>query len=525
MSNTQKHDVVIAGGGLAGLTLSMQLKQQSPDLDVAVLEQRTFPVPETIAKVGESTVEIGSHYFSEVLGLKDHFEKDHLRKHGLRCFFGEHQSDFSDQDELGISELFGIPTYQIDRGVLENKLHREATKLGVNVIDGISTSNIRLDKNHQQIDIANNGDLKTLNSKWFVDAAGRQMLVKKELNLGKENDHKANAVWFRIDRQVTLDDWSDNNEWQNRLVDKGKRWLSTNHLMGPGYWVWVIPLSTGTTSIGIVMDDQIFEESDFANYDDAFAWLAKNQPHCANAIEGAEVLDYVAIRDYSYDCKKYFSDDGWGLTGEAGVFADPFYSPGSDAIALSNTFISSLITTQKEKNNISLENVIFNSLQKSYYENTLSLYTQQYGGFGDRRMMGTKLLWDYSYYWGILSLLFFKNTFVDIEMIRELNPLLTKAKMLHQQVQEKLRERASKRIVQPAQGVFLDQYLIPCLRHFNHVLKDFETVDIRESVAMNTKMLERIAKYSMEFLSDNPSQSISDDERNLLGDYRHSVLA
>ncbi|MEB8432438.1 NAD(P)/FAD-dependent oxidoreductase [Cocleimonas sp. KMM 6892] len=525
MSNTQNHDVVIAGGGLAGLTLSMQLKQQSPDLDVAVLEQRTFPVPETIAKVGESTVEIGSHYFSEVLGLKDHFEKDHLRKYGLRCFFGEQQSDFSDQDELGISDLFGIPTYQIDRGVLENKLHREASKLGVNIIDGISTSNIRLDKHHQQIDIANNGDIKTLNSKWFVDAAGRQMLVKKELNLAKENDHKANAVWFRIDRQVTLDDWTSNSDWQNRLVESGKRWLSTNHLMGPGYWVWVIPLGTGTTSIGIVMDDQVFEESDFNDYDDAFAWLAKNQPHCANAIEGAEVLDYVAIRDYSYDCKKYFSEDGWGLTGEAGVFADPFYSPGSDAIAMSNTFISSLISTQKEKNNISLESVVFNSLQNNYYENTLSLYTQQYGGFGDRRMMGTKLLWDYSYYWGILSLLFFKNTFVDIDTIRELNPLLAKAKMLHQQVQEKLRERASKRIIQPAQGIFLDQYLIPCLRHFNDVLKDYETVDIREAVATNTEMLERIAKYSLEFLSDNPSQSISDDERELLGDYRHSVLA
>lgn len=525
MPKSQNHDVVIAGGGLAGLTLSMQLKHQSPDLDVAVLEQRTFPVPETIAKVGESTVEIGSHYFSEVLGLKDHFEKKHLRKYGLRCFFGEKQSDFSNQDELGISDLFGIPTYQIDRGVLENKLHSEATKLGVNVIDGITTNNIKLDKYNQQIDIVNNNDSKTLKSKWLVDAAGRQMLVKKELNLAKGNDHQANAVWFRIDRQVTIDDWTENSHWQERLVEPRKRWLSTNHLMGPGYWVWVIPLSTGATSIGIVMDDQVFEASDFSNYDNAFSWLAQKQPHCANAIEGAKVLDYVAIRDYSYDCKKYFSDDGWGLTGEAGVFADPFYSPGSDAIAMSNTFISNLIITQKDKNNISLENAVFNGLQKNYYENTLSLYTNQYGGFGDRRMMGTKLLWDYSYYWGVLSLLFFKNTFIDIELIRELNPLLTKTRMLHQQVQEKLRERANKRIIQPAQGIFLDQYLIPCLRHFNTVLKDYQTVDIRKSLEINTDMLERIAKYSIEFLSDNPSPTISDDERTLLGDYRHSVLA
>lgn len=94
MPNNKNHDVIIAGGGLAGLTLSMQIKQKSPDIDVVVLEQRKFPVPETIAKVGESTVEIGSHYLSEVLGLKDHFEKEHLRKYGLRCFFGEKNQIF-----------------------------------------------------------------------------------------------------------------------------------------------------------------------------------------------------------------------------------------------------------------------------------------------------------------------------------------------------------------------------------------------------------------------------------------------
>ena len=525
MSNTKKHDVIIAGGGLAGLTLSMQIKQQSPDIDVTVLEQREFPVPETIAKVGESTVEIGSHYFSEVIGLKDHFEHKHLRKYGLRCFFGENQKDFADQDELGISQLFGIPTYQIDRGVLENELQREAEALGVQVLDGVTTSNINIGKDHQQIDISKNGETDTLNSKWLVDAAGRQMLIKKELKLEKSNNHQANAVWFRIDRQVKIDDWTTSQEWAERLIEPGKRWLSTNHLMGPGYWVWVIPLSTGTTSIGVVMDDQVFEEGSFANYDETLSWLSKKQPHCAEAISGAKVLDYVAIKDYSYDCKRYFSDEGWGLTGEAGVFADPFYSPGSDAIAISNTFISSLITTQKEKNNVSLENAVFNGLQKSYYDNTLSLYTHQYGGFGDRRMMGTKLLWDYSYYWGILSLLYFKNTLVDVEMIRELNPILSKARMLNQQVQEKMRERASKRIVMPSHGVFLDQYLIPCLRHFNYVLKTYKSVDVRTAVIENAEMLERISKYSIEFLSDNPSQSISDDERELLGDYRLSVLA
>ncbi|HEY3635497.1 MAG TPA: FAD-dependent oxidoreductase, partial [Caldimonas sp.] len=69
-----RHDVVVIGGGLAGLTLALQLKQSFPDLDVLVLERRIHPVPVAAHKVGESTVEIGANYLSAVLGLKEHLE-------------------------------------------------------------------------------------------------------------------------------------------------------------------------------------------------------------------------------------------------------------------------------------------------------------------------------------------------------------------------------------------------------------------------------------------------------------------
>jgi len=35
-----RHDVLIAGGGLAGLTLALQLKDAMPDLDLRVIERR-----------------------------------------------------------------------------------------------------------------------------------------------------------------------------------------------------------------------------------------------------------------------------------------------------------------------------------------------------------------------------------------------------------------------------------------------------------------------------------------------------
>jgi len=517
-------DVIIAGGGLAGLTLARQLKNSKPELDILVIEKNTFPVPEKVAKVGESTVEIGSHYLNHTLGLKQHFSDRHLRKHGLRCFFGAPQADFAEQDELGVSELFGLPTYQIDRGAIENYLQSSIGADGVRVLDGVKTKRIRLNENTKSVTVDGPEGETTYTGRWLIDAAGRQALLKTRLNLHQPNEHKGNALWFRIDRQIQLDTWSANAEWQARITQPHTRWLSTNHLMGPGYWVWVIPLDNGATSIGIVMDDQVFAAGDFSSIDTTMDWLRVNQPHCAAAIEGADVLDYVVINDYSTSCKQMFSDQGWGLTGESGVFADPFYSPGSDFIALNNTFINDLVCRSLEGVDIRLESRLFQSINQSFFDSTLSLYTGQYGGFGDRRMMSLKLVWDYAYYWGVLSLLFFKAAVTDVEMLREMNPVLRRAQASNGIVQAGFRARAKQRLILPAQGLFMNQYKVPCLRHFNKVLED-DSACVRQTLSDNVKALERLSIYILEMLSDGASLTITDDERALLGDYRLSVLA
>src|SRR5688572_12191696 len=140
-----RFDVVIAGGGLAGLTLARQLHLEAPQLRVLVCEKRRHPVREAAFKVGESSVEIGAHYFKTIVDLKALLERDHLPKLGLRYFFPyENNRDIAARVELGASVFPPVPSFQLDRGRLENSLLTLARESGACVLDACTVRQIDL---------------------------------------------------------------------------------------------------------------------------------------------------------------------------------------------------------------------------------------------------------------------------------------------------------------------------------------------------------------------------------------------
>jgi 2-polyprenyl-6-methoxyphenol hydroxylase-like FAD-dependent oxidoreductase len=126
----EHYDVAIPGGGLAGLSLALQLTRARPGTTILVVERRDGQAPEAAFKVGESTVELSAHYFSEVLGLRDHLKAHQLPKAGLRYFFlaGDNR-DIAARVEFGGTALPPVPSYQLDRGRLLQNCRRHRTSM------------------------------------------------------------------------------------------------------------------------------------------------------------------------------------------------------------------------------------------------------------------------------------------------------------------------------------------------------------------------------------------------------------
>jgi flavin-dependent dehydrogenase len=438
MTTTNRHDAIILGGGLAGLTLALQLKRRFGDMDIVVLERRAHPVPPAAHKVGESTVEIGAHYFADTLGLRAHLDEVHIRKFGFRFFFCEGRGDLENVTELGVRRVMPTPTWQIDRGLFENFLGEEALRLGIDfraesVVRGFE---ITTDGSDHSVRVERDGATQTLHARWLLDASGRAGLVKRKLDLAETNGHDANAIWFRIDDRLDIDAWCGDRDWQQRCTPQ-ERWRSTNHLCGPGYWAWLIPLGSGAHSVGIVCDAKMHPLETMNTFERSLEWFDKHQPligrECAKRRD--KLMDFMYLRGFSHGCKQVFSGDRWALTGDAGVFLDPFYSPGSDFIAIANTYICELVALDRASQPLGPYARIYEQLFMSFYENTLTLYKDQYPLFGDAEVMPIKVIWDYTYYWGVLCQLMFQDRLADIALLGDLRETLDSAQQLNRRMQ------------------------------------------------------------------------------------------
>lgn len=394
-------DVLICGGGFAGILLARQLRREMPDLTVALIEKTTRPLPDACHKVGESSVELGCQYFLR-LGLREYMSERQLPKMGLRFFPGGGHLPLHQRTEIGPCAEPIVPSYQIDRGRIENDLRDQLETAGVTMIEGAKVTQIDFGQkgasHHVEYEDESGGH--TLTARWVVDATGRNAVVRKKRNLTQSSGHTASSGWYRIKGRFDINRLvpKTETEWHSRpLADK--RWLSTNHFMGDGYWVWVIPLSTGNTSIGVVIHEDVHDYRVIAGLEATQDFIKKHEPALAKELAGEEVLDFLCIRNYSYTMAQAWSEDRWALVGVAGAFVDPLFSPGNDCIALANCFTMEMIRADLAGEDLKAKAAILNNQYRGMLVGCFELFRRASPVFGHGSAMATKVFWNNFSYW------------------------------------------------------------------------------------------------------------------------------
>ena len=428
----QFFDVVVCGGGLAGLTLARQLRRELPSLKVLVAERTTRPLPSATHKVGESTVELGSRYLQD-LGLREYLAQNHLFKFGPRFYLGSGHLPIEERSEIGASREPIVPSYQLDRGILENDLRAMIVEDGVSLLEGVKLSVTFLapsDELHEielrQLSDRNaentagtdadgesaNADKVRVRCRWLIDATGRTAMLRKRLKLTRGTKHRANASWFRVDGRVDINDLvSPNNKAWHDPEWAPHRWRSTNHLMGPGYWVWIIPLSSGKTSIGIVVHDSHHRFEEVRNLKNSLAFLEKHEPIFLALLSRYEILDFGSLKNYSYNTARCWSGDRWAIVGEAAAFADPLFSPGTDFIAYANSFTVDIIRRDHLGEDVVSRARELSLLFRSLVGSALDVFRGAAEVYGHPQAFLAKIYWDNFTYWSYPCQLYLQHLY------------------------------------------------------------------------------------------------------------------
>jgi flavin-dependent dehydrogenase len=165
-----------------------------------------------------------------------------------------------------------------------------------------------------------------------VDGSGYGRVIPKLFNLDKPSNLVPRKALFThtVDKKRSMDDEP------NRI---------TIIVHEYGVWIWVIPFSSGITSVGFVGDREFFNRNEGTNEKQLRALLA-SEPYLSERFKGAEfVFEPRVLEAWSSTTEKFYGD-GFVLTGNVTEFLDPVFSSGVTLATVSSQIAANLVIRQ-----------------------------------------------------------------------------------------------------------------------------------------------------------------------------------
>lgn len=357
--NKEKVDVLVIGAGPAGTVAASIVNKAG--YKVKIVEKMKFPrfvIGESLLpRCMEALTEAGFVEAVKAKGFQQKFGAKFVKDGKICDYF------FENQFTPGWSW-----TWQVPRAEFDKTLADECEKMGIAVSYETTVTNIVFNGSDSVTTVEDvNGEKSEIEARFIIDGSGYGRVIPRLFNLDKPSNLAARKTLFShfVDTKRSMDDEP------NRI---------TVIVHQPGIWIWVIPFSSGITSVGFVGDPSFFAKYEGTD-DEVLEQIIATQPYIAERFKGAEKkFDARKLESWSSTTDKFFGD-GFVLTGNVTEFLDPVFSSGVTLATVSSQTAAKLVIRKlkgeavdwdKDYTQFMMQGVdTFRSYVMAWYEGTL----------------------------------------------------------------------------------------------------------------------------------------------------------
>jgi flavin-dependent dehydrogenase len=346
-----EYDVVIMGAGYAGVCQARHLLLKIPNIRIAIVDPRSENPSKLDHRPGESTLEAASMFLFSELGLHDYLLEEHTHKAGLNWHWPkdvEKTESLDDYYNIWVNRQLTIPSFHLNRlkfdlDVLEMNKEMGAHFYNGRVVDLDLTPGDELNT----VKVKLHDDYIQLKSKHLIDAAGRKFIIGRKTDNLLLNPKelpvniKPSSGWVlvkNVDRTIF-----DNSVYSTESLES--RYYATNHWMGKGHWLWMIPVDTETKelSVGLIHHPDVIPSELVNTKEKFYAFLKANHNILYQLVKSGEHVEFNYWPKIAHTSKKLFSADNWYVIGDAASNFDALYSTGTTMSCIAIESVTEII--------------------------------------------------------------------------------------------------------------------------------------------------------------------------------------